>query len=62
MVYREAANLDKDIRLAAMECMSKFKIIDEQEILNLIRKPKDSLELLTNHKKGLLISLLEDQY
>lgn len=45
-----------------MECMSKFKIIDEQEILNLIRKPKDSLELLTNHKKGLLISLLEDQY
>ncbi|CAD8145397.1 unnamed protein product [Paramecium pentaurelia] len=62
LIYLEAANLDKDIRQAAIECMSRFKVIDDQEILNLIRKPKDSLELLQNHSKGLLISILEDQY
>lgn len=40
--------------------MSRFKVKDELEILNLIRKPKDSQDLLNNHHLGLLVSILED--
>lgn len=62
-VIDKCQNLDKEIRSAALLCLSRLTIKDDNLLLSTILKPLDTAELiLTKGRKGLLISILEDQY